>query len=86
MSPEIWANRPYDSGCDLWALGCTLYELAALRPPFLGDSFPQLKKAVKLHPHTRALFELLLRKNESPTCTLPAWPLAAYVSRVQAHA
>jgi len=42
MSPEIWANRPYNAGSDIWALGCTLYELAALRPPFLGDSFPQV--------------------------------------------
>jgi NIMA (never in mitosis gene a)-related kinase len=46
MSPEIWANRPYDAGCDMWALGCTLYELAALRPPFVGDSFPALKKNI----------------------------------------
>jgi serine/threonine protein kinase len=47
MSPEIWANRPYNAASDMWALGCTLYELAALRPPFLGDSFPQLKRAVQ---------------------------------------
>lgn len=46
MSPEIWNSQPYDSGSDLWALGCTIYELAALRPPFLGNSFPLLKKAV----------------------------------------
>ena len=42
MSPEIWANKPYNGASDIWALGCTLYELAALRPPFLGDSFPQV--------------------------------------------
>ena len=47
MSPEIWANRPYNAASDMWALGCTLYELGALRPPFLGDSFPQLKRAVQ---------------------------------------
>ena len=46
MSPEIWANKPYNGASNIWALGCTLYELAALRPPFLGDSFPQLKRAV----------------------------------------
>jgi serine/threonine protein kinase len=75
MSPEIWANRPYDSGCDLWALGCTLYELAALRPPFLGDSFPQLKKAVKLHTRARALFELLRKTSRRPAlCRRGRWP------------
>ena len=46
MSPEIWNNRPYDWSSDIWALGCMIYELAALRPPFVGDSFPSLKRAV----------------------------------------
>lgn len=46
MSPEIWNNRPYDYSCDMWALGCMIYELCALRPPFLGDSFPALKRSV----------------------------------------
>jgi serine/threonine protein kinase len=46
MAPEVWNNQPYDSGSDIWSLGCTIYELAALRPPFLGNSFPLLKKAV----------------------------------------
>ena len=46
MSPEIWNNRPYDWSSDMWALGCMIYELASLRPPFTGDSFPALKRAV----------------------------------------
>ena len=46
MSPEIWNNRPYDSSSDIWSLGCMIYELCTLRPPFLGDSFPSLKRAV----------------------------------------
>ena len=46
MSPEIWANKPYNESSDMWALGCLIYELCALHPPFLGDSFPQLKRAV----------------------------------------
>ncbi len=45
-SPEIWNNRPYDSSSDIWSLGCMIYELCTLRPPFLGDSFPSLKRAV----------------------------------------
>jgi len=47
MSPEIWANRPYDKSADLWAVGCTIYELCALRPPFVGNSFPELKRHVQ---------------------------------------
>lgn len=46
MSPEIWQNRPYDSSSDMWSLGCLIYELCALQPPFTGDSFPALKRAV----------------------------------------
>eukprot|EP01038_Epipyxis_sp_PR26KG_P009493 gene9493-12789_t len=46
MSPEIWNNRPYDSSCDIWSLGCMIYELCTLRPPFTGDSFPALKRAI----------------------------------------
>ncbi|RYG63525.1 hypothetical protein EON64_15780, partial [archaeon] len=45
-SPEIWSNRPYDEKCDIWSLGCMIYELASLRPPFLGDSFPALKRSI----------------------------------------
>jgi NIMA (never in mitosis gene a)-related kinase len=34
MAPEVWAGEPYDRKSDLWALGCVLYELLALKPPF----------------------------------------------------
>lgn len=46
MSPEIWQNKIYDSTCDIWSLGCMLYELCALRPPFLGNDLPGLKRSI----------------------------------------
>lgn len=35
-SPEVCQRRPYTHRTDLWALGCLLHEMAALRPPFEG--------------------------------------------------
>jgi len=46
MSPEVWLSKPYGMSSDLWAMGCLVYELCALRPPFVGNTFPQLKQAV----------------------------------------
>ena len=34
MSPEVLKGSGYDFKCDVWALGCVLYELAMLRSPF----------------------------------------------------
>lgn len=46
MSPEIWSNQPYDGKSDIWAFGCLIYELAALRPPFTGTSLESLRRSV----------------------------------------
>jgi serine/threonine protein kinase len=34
MAPEMHAGREYSHAADVWALGCLLYELAALQPLF----------------------------------------------------
>ncbi|KAH8072299.1 serine/threonine kinase [Aureococcus anophagefferens] len=45
MAPEIWADRPYSRAADVWALGCTVYELCCLRPPF--HAVRRRRKAVR---------------------------------------
>jgi NIMA (never in mitosis gene a)-related kinase len=45
-SPEVWADKPYDYKSDIWSVGCVLYELCALKPPFRGSSLEQLYKNV----------------------------------------
>ncbi|KAL7744260.1 hypothetical protein ACLKA6_009218 [Drosophila palustris] len=42
MSPELVKGRQYDRKSDVWAVGCLIYELCALRPPFRGRAFAQL--------------------------------------------
>ena len=45
-SPEIWNNDAYDFKSDIWSLGCLLYELCSLKPPFLGDSIQNVFELV----------------------------------------
>ena len=34
MSPELVSGSAYNDKCDVWALGCVVYELCELAPPF----------------------------------------------------
>jgi len=47
MSPELVNNQRYDERSDIWSVGCIIYELAALCPPF--DAANQLALAVKIN-------------------------------------
>ena len=41
-SPEVWKDEPYSYKSDLWSIGCVIYELCALSPPFKGKSLDEL--------------------------------------------
>ena len=47
ISPEIWEEKPYDYKCDIWSVGCIIYEMCTLHPPFRGTSLSELYKNIK---------------------------------------
>ena len=63
MAPEIINEKGYDERCDIWSLGCLIYELAALRPPFEASNivslamkintgkFPRIPNKYRYHHH-----------------------------------
>ena len=46
MAPEIWEGKPYGFAADLYSLGCTLFELTTLSPPFDGATPLHIRRAV----------------------------------------
>jgi len=79
-SPEVWKDKPYDAKSDIWSLGCVLYEMCALRPPFMAPDmkglfskvttghYPPLPKIYS--SELSAIIKSLLQVNPSmrPTC------------------
>lgn len=82
LAPELVKSQPYDHKIDIWAIGCALYHLAVMEPPFQGDNLITLgnaiatKKPQKLIPAVystkfRNFVDKLMNKNpyERPTAT-----------------
>mmetsp|Transcript_61689 Transcript_61689/g.133653 ORF Transcript_61689/g.133653 Transcript_61689/m.133653 type:complete len:366 (-) Transcript_61689:169-1266(-) len=53
LSPEIIQKQPYARPSDIWAMGCVLYELCALRVPFEAQELPQLVERIVRGPLPR---------------------------------
>ena len=47
-SPEVWRDEPYSYKSDLWSIGCVIYELCELHPPFKGKDLDELFEDVCL--------------------------------------
>eukprot|EP00745_Piridium_sociabile_P034730 TRINITY_DN59970_c0_g1_i1.p1 TRINITY_DN59970_c0_g1~~TRINITY_DN59970_c0_g1_i1.p1 ORF type:complete len:393 (-),score=55.57 TRINITY_DN59970_c0_g1_i1:158-1168(-) len=50
LSPEICKEQPYSWASDIWALGCVLYEMAALRVPFEASNLKALVDKITKGP------------------------------------
>lgn len=79
--PEVWKDKPYNSSSDIWSVGCVIYEMAALRPPFMANDMKGLYEKVirgifpPIPPGYSAdlssVISLMLQVNpvNRPTCT-----------------
>lgn len=47
MSPELIAEQRYNDKSDIWAAGCVLYEMVALKAPFEATNQLQLAEKIK---------------------------------------
>lgn len=45
-SPEVWKDEPYNEKSDIWSIGCVLFEMISLKPPFRAQDMEGLKKKV----------------------------------------
>ena len=46
LPPEMWQKKDYDMKCDIFSLGCLVYELATLKHPFEATSANELSRKV----------------------------------------
>ncbi len=48
MSPEQINEANYNEKTDIWSLGCVLYEMVALKPPFTASNHIALANKILL--------------------------------------
>jgi serine/threonine-protein kinase len=55
MPPEQMRAEPVDERSDIWSLGAILFEMLTARPPFLGETLPEVYAAVLAQPAPRVV-------------------------------
>jgi serine/threonine-protein kinase len=75
MAPEQLVGGPIDRRCDVFALGCVLYEITTGQRPFQGEHDPQVMTSI------------MLGRYEPPGSIVPSYPheLAIVVMRALAN-
>lgn len=47
MPPELIKEQAYNPVCDIWSLGCVIYEMCCLKPPFTAKTHAQLQERIQ---------------------------------------
>ena len=50
---ELVNNMSYNEKSDIWSMGCVLYELCALHPPFTASNQTELNRKIRLGDFSR---------------------------------
>ena len=79
-SPEVWNDESYTNKSDIWSLGCVLYEMICLTPPFKAENMDGLYHKIikgkynkipeKYSKELNEILKLLFNVNpkERPSC------------------
>jgi len=59
MCPELCENKKYSNKCDVWALGCILYELITLEKPFQAQNIQLLNYKISVGKYKEIINPLL---------------------------
>ncbi|CAD8202455.1 unnamed protein product [Paramecium pentaurelia] len=46
-APEVWKGEQYSWPCDIWSIGCIIYELTTFQPPFRAADLLTLNKKIQ---------------------------------------
>lgn len=47
LAPEVWGKKGYDQRCDVFSMGCVIYEIAAMTKTFPGNSLEDISKKIR---------------------------------------
>jgi len=71
ISPEVCSGETYGTKADIWALGCTLYEMVMLKRPFDKDNVNALFNNIRNEVKQRKLIRYFEKYVISPQNRAP---------------